>query len=95
MISMTNQQQVVDAAIEAFMRYGFQGVIMEDLATAASMVKPTLYHLFPKKQAVFHAAVKQLLKSMTDALAAATKEDAAHWVRVQTLFDRWAVTSYH
>ena len=92
-MAATNQQQVVDTATEAFMRYGFRRVTM-GLANPAGISKPALYGLFPNKQEVFRAAVQLLLEPTTDALAAAKKEDAVLWARVQKMFDLWTVKSY-
>src|ERR1700740_949880 len=59
----TRRDQVVQAAIGVFLRYGYARTTMADIAQAAGLPRPTPYLEFPHKDAIFHAVV--------DAMAAA------------------------
>ena len=48
------QRQVVEAAARLFAERSFSGVSMEDVAEAAGLAKPTLYHYFPGKAQILH-----------------------------------------
>ncbi|MEQ9257522.1 MAG: TetR/AcrR family transcriptional regulator [Roseovarius sp.] len=46
-------EQVLDGAREIFMRDGFEGASVDDIARAASVSKATLYSYFPDKRLLF------------------------------------------
>jgi AcrR family transcriptional regulator len=57
----TRRDQVVQAAIGVFLRYGYARTTMADLAQAAGLSRPTLYLEFPDKDAIFHAVVDAMV----------------------------------
>jgi AcrR family transcriptional regulator len=69
------RQQILDAALEVFMRYGYRRSTMEDIAREVGLSRPTLYLSFPGREAVFRAVVEagqhRLLKDVETALLAA------------------------
>jgi TetR/AcrR family transcriptional repressor of mexJK operon len=46
-------QQLREAAVSAFLEYGYDGATMEAIAQAAGITKRTLYARYPDKRAVF------------------------------------------
>ena len=67
----TRGDQVVQAAIGVFLRYGYARTTMADIAQAAGLSRPTLYLEFPDKDAIFHAVVDAMVsgdKKFNDAV---------------------------
>ncbi len=60
------REQIVDAAIGVFLRYGYARTTMGDIAKAAGLTRPTLYVTFPDKERIFTAVVEKMI---TDKLA--------------------------
>lgn len=56
------REVVLDAALEAFTRYGYRKTAMADVATAARISRPGLYFLFTSKQELFAAAITRGLE---------------------------------
>ena len=54
------RQSIVSAATGVFLRYGYARTTMEDVAAAASLSRPALYALFPKKDGIFAAVVQEM-----------------------------------
>ncbi|HUN12812.1 MAG TPA: TetR/AcrR family transcriptional regulator [Rhabdaerophilum sp.] len=52
------RRQVLDGARQVFMRDGFDGASMNDVARIAGVSKGTLYVYFPSKEALFEAYVR-------------------------------------
>lgn len=57
------RDQVVQAAIDVFLRYGYARTTMTDIAQAAGLSRPTLYLTFPDKDSIFHAVVDAMVES--------------------------------
>jgi|SRR5579859_2883703 len=55
------REQIVDAAIGVFLRYGYARTTMGDIAQAARLTRPTLYVTFPDKERVFTAVVDKMI----------------------------------
>ena len=51
------QNQILDAALEVFLRYGFKKATMGDIADKAGMSRPSVYLVFPNKEDIFRAVV--------------------------------------
>ena len=54
------KRQVVQDAMAVFLRYGYARTTMADLSKAAGMSRPALYELFPGKEELFAAVVREL-----------------------------------
>lgn len=68
------RRQLLDAALGAFARDGFQGTSMNRIAEAAGVTKPVLYQHFASKRALFG----EVLGDVGERLAAVILEAAAH-----------------
>ncbi|MBM4390177.1 MAG: TetR/AcrR family transcriptional regulator [Deltaproteobacteria bacterium] len=53
--------EILDAAAGVFLRYGLRRTSMDELARAAGISRPGLYLYFASKEAVFEAAVRQIM----------------------------------
>jgi AcrR family transcriptional regulator len=56
----SKHQRVVERATDVFCRYGFARTTMGDIAEACEISRPSLYLLFPDKEAIFTAVVEQM-----------------------------------
>lgn len=56
--------EILDAALDVFMRQGFAGSRIEDVARRAGVTAGTIYLYFPGKEAVFEAAVLHAMDAM-------------------------------
>ena len=54
------QAEVVRAATDVFLRYGFARTTMGDVATATGISRPALYLIFPGKEELFAAVARQM-----------------------------------
>jgi AcrR family transcriptional regulator len=55
------RDQIVNAAIGVFLRYGYARTTMGDIAQAAGLTRPTLYVTFPDKEQIFTAVVDKMI----------------------------------
>ncbi|MBY8863160.1 TetR/AcrR family transcriptional regulator [Nocardia sp. CA2R105] len=84
------REQVLAAALDTFVRYGYRKTSMEDVARAADISRPGLYLMFGAKRELFTAAVTHALDrsiaAVTEVLA-----DPARPIRDRLLdaFDQW------
>ncbi|MBN1992569.1 MAG: TetR/AcrR family transcriptional regulator [Anaerolineae bacterium] len=56
--SEQTQQKIIEAATQLFVRKGFYGTSISDLAQATSLTKGALYHHFENKNAIFFAVIQ-------------------------------------
>jgi AcrR family transcriptional regulator len=56
----SKHQRVVEHATDVFCRYGFARTTMGDIAEASEISRPSLYLLFPDKEAIFTAVVEEM-----------------------------------
>jgi AcrR family transcriptional regulator len=84
------RRQLLEAAFDVFLKYGFRKTSMDEVARAAGVSRQGLYLHFPNKEALFGAVVQHALER---ALAAASERlaDPALPVRDQLAgaFDEW------
>lgn len=65
------REQILDAAVRCFGRYGYRRTSMETIAQAAKVSRPALYQYFTGKEEVFRAmGVRMLDAALTQAEAA-------------------------
>jgi AcrR family transcriptional regulator len=56
--SEQTQQKIIEAATQLFVRKGFYGTSISDLAQATGLTKGALYHHFENKDAIFFAVIQ-------------------------------------
>jgi AcrR family transcriptional regulator len=70
-------RRLLDAAVEAFLRFGFKKTSMDDVARAAGVSRQALYLHFANKEALFEDGVRHVLRqALTAAIAALDDDDA-------------------
>ncbi|MEV5646747.1 TetR/AcrR family transcriptional regulator [Nocardia sp. NPDC052254] len=84
------REQVLAAALDTFVRYGYRKTSMEQIARAATISRPGLYLLFGSKQELFAAAViGDLDRSLAAATLALADPDRPVHTRLLDAFDHW------
>ena len=67
--------QVVEGAREVFLKDGFEGASVDDIARAAQVSKATLYSYFPDKRRLFMEVAKRECQRQADVAIAQTRMD--------------------
>src|SRR6201982_3807108 len=65
--------RILNAAQRVFLKKGYQGASLDEIAEGAPASKPTIYSHFPGKEALFEAVVARVLEGLTDFEAFAPK----------------------
>ncbi|GGZ04315.1 TetR/AcrR family transcriptional regulator [Streptomyces poonensis] len=82
---------VLDSAMATFARFGYRKTSMEEVARAAHISRPGLYHLFPSKETLFRAAVTQALDRDITAVEHVLADTGRPLPeRLVAAFDQWA-----
>ena len=80
------RRSILDAAREAFVRYGYEGVSMRQLAEKVGCSHPTLYVHFKDKEALFDALVEESFEKFADSLRSvpesARRGDPVQFLRI-------------
>lgn len=63
-----SREAIVGAAERLFLRHGFDGVSMDDLAREAGVARRTLYNQFAKKEEIFQEMLLRLSRQLGGAL---------------------------
>jgi AcrR family transcriptional regulator len=61
--SPTRQDEIVDAAIPIFLRFGYKKASMDAVAAAVNLSRQAVYLHFPSKEALFSAVVNSLCQT--------------------------------
>jgi AcrR family transcriptional regulator len=79
----TRRRLVLTTATDLFVRKGFAGVTLDDIATAIEFSKGTIYNLFESKEEIFAAILLEQLNLLLTSLrtAAKTGRDSAERLR--------------
>jgi TetR/AcrR family transcriptional regulator, regulator of autoinduction and epiphytic fitness len=81
---------LLDAAVTVFARYGYRKTSMEEVARAAQVSRQGLYLHFATKDALFRAAVTNLLAGSLQAATAVLRDGALPLEeRLVRAFDEW------
>ena len=77
--------QIMDGARTVFLRDGFDGASMNDIARVAGVSKGTLYVYFDSKEQLFEALIREDRKQQAERLVpSASRDDAARIARAAT-----------
>ncbi len=69
----TPTEQILDAAIEVFLRQGYKKTSMDELAASAGLSRPGLYFHFANKEQLFTAALERVTAGIKSAVHLALK----------------------
>jgi TetR/AcrR family transcriptional regulator, cholesterol catabolism regulator len=70
------REQILDAAVELFIRQGYDATIVDQIAAAADVARGTFFNHFPGKEDVTHAWIQRRRHELRDTIAATTAPDA-------------------
>ena len=68
-VKARKHEAILSAATRVFVREGFDGASMEQVAREAKVAKPTLYNHFPDKGALYVTVVENALKNVNNEIA--------------------------
>jgi len=71
--SQEREQKILEAAMMAFSRYGYEKTKMEDIARAVGMSRPALYKTYRNKEHIFRELAKAVHLEAIEAARAALK----------------------
>ena len=75
LVHADNRQILLERAVELFSRRGYDAVGVQEIALAAHITKPTLYHYFASKQGLLAAIVAKYGQPLREAVVQAAKYD--------------------
>jgi AcrR family transcriptional regulator len=88
------RHQIIEAAMAAFMRYGYRRVTMSDLAKEAGISRPTLYSVFASKEEVFNAVAEQMMDQALAEIRERVAGPGTLGVKLGQVFEIWVVRGY-
>ncbi|MGD9099896.1 MAG: TetR/AcrR family transcriptional regulator [Anaerolineae bacterium] len=88
--SERTQGEIIEAAARFFVRKGFYGTSIADLAQATGLTKGALYHHFENKDALFFAVIKRVRDVWSEAVVCNVLEAQDALTRLTTLLDNHA-----
>ncbi len=89
---------ILDAAFGLFARYGYRRTSLGDVAQAAGLSRPALYHYFRNKEDVFRALSQRINHSVVEAVTAAAQQDGDTLTRLTGVLEArvgWAFDLLH
>jgi TetR/AcrR family transcriptional repressor of mexJK operon len=72
----TKRQTIADAALQVFLRQGFAGASVDEIAAEARVSKPTIYAHFGSKEELFRRIIAAIVADAQSALTAFTPAPA-------------------
>ena len=88
------RQRIVTAAKAIFLKYGYNRVTMGDLAEAASMSRPALYLVFPRKEDVFRGVIRQMAGEISDAVREGVGSIRSPLEKLKFVCEIWMVRTF-
>ncbi len=89
-----NDDKIIAAARQVFMRYGFKRVTMGEIAAAAGMSRAALYLVYPSKEDVLTAVVTRVFAAMLDEIRHGLGRFATAQEQLTFALDVWCVTGF-
>ncbi len=89
-----NEDTIIAAARQVFMRYGFRRTTMGDIAEAAGMSRAALYLVYPSKEDVLTAVVTRMFGAMLDEIREGLGRCATVEEQLTFALDVWCVTGF-
>lgn len=71
------RDQIVETATEVFVRHGYQGTSLEDIAARAGITRPLIYHYFRDKDALYLEILTRARIALDSAIVAHVAADAS------------------
>lgn len=87
-----SRQLILDVSVQLFAEYGYEGVAMRQISTAAGVTLPAIYHHFKNKQSLFNAVETELYATHAESLLTVLKSDAPAEKRLYDFIDRLMIS---
>src|SRR6187549_1946877 len=89
-----DDDRVLDAALEVFLKYGYRRATMADIARGAGVSRPTLYVRYPNKQAAFRGVVVRGTAELLREVEAVLEGGQSLPEKLQGVFEIWTVRPF-
>ena len=92
------REAILDAAFGRFAHYGYRRTSLGDIAEAAGLSRPALYHYFRNKEDVFRALSQRINRGVVEAVTAAAHQDGDTQARLTAVLEArvgWAFDLLH
>ncbi len=89
-----NDDKIIAAAKQVFMRYGFKRATMGEIAEAAGMSRAALYLVYPSKEDVLTAVVTRMFAAMLDEIRHGRGRFATAEEQLTFALDVWCVAGF-
>ncbi len=89
---------ILDAAFGRFARYGYRRTSLGDVAQAAGLSRPALYHYFRNKEDVFRALSQRINRGVVEAVTTAAQQEGDTLTRLTGVLEArvgWAFDLLH
>lgn len=87
-------QQVVQAAAEVFLRYGYARTTMADIAKSAALSRPKLYLSFPDKESIFRAVIETMTTARFEAIKAGLGKHSGLEAKLRFACESWGAGGF-
>ena len=84
------RRALVDEAIRAFGRQGYEGASLEQIATACHVRKQTLLYYFPTKKALLAASLHAAGDRLAEVIADGLEGKETYWGRAEAVIPGWS-----
>jgi AcrR family transcriptional regulator len=88
------RQQILKAALDVFMRYGYRRATMDDVAREVGKSRPALYLSFPSKEALLIGVVEMGFDQTFRAIEAGFPGQDTLSARLRYVFELWSVRPF-
>ena len=88
------ESQIIEAATEVFLRYGYARTTMGDIADAARISRPVLYLVFPRKEDIFAAVINRLSETGMAEMRAALPKYRTLGKKLHFCCEKWGAHGY-
>jgi AcrR family transcriptional regulator len=88
------ESQIIEAAGEVFLRYGFRRTTMGDLAQASGLSRPALYLRYCNKEKIFEAVLRDFVVRTLEEIRAGLPLHPTPLAQLRFAFECWAVRPF-
>lgn len=89
------KEEAIEAiALKLFLRHGFRKVRMGDIAKACETSRPSLYAIFPNKEAIFASIVDRHTRTNLAVTQKTLKAQTGAKARLEAIVEVWIIEAY-
>ncbi|MBP3953178.1 TetR/AcrR family transcriptional regulator [Bacillus suaedae] len=88
MIKQNKRDKIIEAALQIFLKEGYERATMQGIASAAGVGKGTTYEYFPSKEALFNDVVREGFDYLITELAVALEQEGTIQEKVERMYLR-------